>query len=77
MNEDTHAKSITELFFDRILCDVPCSGYRIIPKAPDIWKKLKHDEQTLVEQRYCPLASLSQGYICIFTDCGVLSAMTP
>jgi hypothetical protein len=35
-----------------------CQGvFRVLT----ILKKWKHDEQTLVEQRYCPLASLSQG----------------
>ena len=27
------------LFFDRILCDVPCSGDGTLRKAPDIWRR--------------------------------------
>lgn len=27
------------LYFDRILCDVPCSGDGTLRKAPDIWRK--------------------------------------
>lgn len=27
------------LMFDRILCDVPCSGDGTLRKAPDIWRK--------------------------------------
>lgn len=27
------------MLFDRILCDVPCSGDGTMRKAPDIWRK--------------------------------------
>lgn len=27
------------LYFDRILCDVPCSGDGTLRKAPDIWRR--------------------------------------
>ncbi|KAJ7187584.1 hypothetical protein O6H91_Y535100 [Diphasiastrum complanatum] len=37
--EDLCNENEKGLWFDRILCDVPCSGDGTIRKAPDIWRK--------------------------------------
>lgn len=31
--------NIHQLVFDRVLCDVPCSGDGTLRKAPDMWRK--------------------------------------
>lgn len=38
-NGNTKEQGIRQLQFDRVLCDVPCSGDGTLRKAPDIWRK--------------------------------------
>ena len=38
-NGTTTEPSLSQLLFDRVLCDVPCSGDGTLRKAPDIWRK--------------------------------------
>lgn len=38
-NADASELGMTQLSFDRVLCDVPCSGDGTLRKAPDIWRK--------------------------------------
>lgn len=37
--ENIKEPAIRQLQFDRVLCDVPCSGDGTLRKAPDMWKK--------------------------------------
>ncbi|XP_057783832.1 multisite-specific tRNA:(cytosine-C(5))-methyltransferase-like [Salvia miltiorrhiza] len=37
--ENIKGPGIRQLQFDRVLCDVPCSGDGTLRKAPDMWKK--------------------------------------
>jgi len=62
------------LTFDRILCDVPCSGDGTMRKSPDIWKKWKvvtgnglHKEQLKITPRAVQL--LNPGGLMVYSTC--------
>ncbi|KAL1569655.1 multisite-specific tRNA:(cytosine-C(5))-methyltransferase [Salvia divinorum] len=38
-SENINGPALRQLQFDRVLCDVPCSGDGTLRKAPDMWKK--------------------------------------
>eukprot|EP00494_Astrolonche_serrata_P029521 UN29788 len=67
-------KSSESIVFDRILCDVPCSGDGTVRKSPDIWKKWKvltgnclHQVQLKVTRRAVQL--LKPGGYLVYSTC--------
>ncbi|KAK1287635.1 hypothetical protein QJS10_CPB19g01409 [Acorus calamus] len=64
------------LLFDRVLCDVPCSGDGTLRKAPDIWRKWNvgmgnglHRLQVLIAMR--GLALLKVGGRMVYSTCSM------
>ena len=52
-----------EIKFDRVLADVPCSGFGTLRRNPDLkWRKEKEDIERLSELQFSILKSLS-GYV--------------
>ncbi|XP_057970587.1 uncharacterized protein LOC131159581 [Malania oleifera] len=67
---------ISQLLFDRVLCDVPCSGDGTLRKAPDIWRKWNvgmgnglHNLQVLVAMRGVSL--LKVGGRMVYSTCSM------
>lgn len=61
----THCQDATDLsnygFYDKILCDVPCSGYGVLARKPDIKLRMKSsDMDTLIPLQMAILESCSQ-----------------
>ncbi|KAL6575929.1 hypothetical protein OROHE_000400 [Orobanche hederae] len=68
--------SILQLQFDRVLCDVPCSGDGTLRKAPDIWRKWNagngnglHGLQVQIAMR--GLALLKVGGRMVYSTCSM------
>ncbi len=60
--------------YDKVLCDVPCSGYGVLARKPDIKLRMKNtDMDTLIPLQYSILCNASQyvkkdGYI-VYSTC--------
>lgn len=66
----------TEIKFDRILCDVPCSGDGTVRKNPDVWKKWSvgnannfHGMQCKILKRGIEL--LKEGGLLVYSTCSM------
>lgn len=64
------------LEYDRVLCDVPCSGYGVLSRKPDIKLKIKpEDMDTLIPLQYEILESASKhvkkGGILVYSTCTI------
>jgi 16S rRNA (cytosine967-C5)-methyltransferase len=61
---------------DAVLCDVPCSGYGVIAKKPEIRFKPLSDAEKLPEIQYAILENCSQyvksGGVLVYSTCTVL-----
>ncbi|KAK2438515.1 S-adenosyl-L-methionine-dependent methyltransferase superfamily protein [Trifolium repens] len=68
--------NIHQLLFDRVLCDVPCSGDGTLRKAPDMWRKWNsgmgqalHSLQVLIAMR--GLSLLKIGGRMVYSTCSM------
>ncbi len=62
--------------FDRVLCDVPCSGLGVLRRKPDIkWTKTEEDNEALVKtQRLiidCAVKYVKKGGILVYSTCTI------
>ena len=58
---DATKVSFEEESFDRILCDVPCSGYGVLSRKPDIkLHMVPEDMDTLIPLQYSILNNVCQ-----------------
>ncbi|MBR3837863.1 MAG: 16S rRNA (cytosine(967)-C(5))-methyltransferase RsmB [Clostridia bacterium] len=59
--------------FDRVICDVPCSGYGVIAKKPDIRHKAREEGESLPSLQLAILeqgaAALKPGGLLVYSTC--------
>ena len=65
-----------EIKFDRVLADVPCSGFGTLRRNPDLkWRKQKEDVERLAELQFSILKGLSghvrEGGVLVYSTCTV------
>ncbi|CAH8344518.1 unnamed protein product [Eruca vesicaria subsp. sativa] len=73
---DKYHGPIDQLLFDRVLCDVPCSGDGTLRKAPDIWRRWNsgsgnglHSLQVVIAMR--GLSLLKVGGRMVYSTCSM------
>ena len=64
----------SSVLYDRILCDVPCSGYGVLSRKPDIkLRMLPEDMDTLIPLQYAILNNVCQyvkeGGFIVYSTC--------
>lgn len=75
-NDATVFRAEFENRFDRVICDVPCSGLGVLRRKPDIkWTKSEEDNDSLVEiQRQiidCAVRYVKKGGVLVYSTCTV------
>jgi 16S rRNA (cytosine967-C5)-methyltransferase len=77
LGDATHPLPVPKGFkFDRVLADVPCSGFGTLRKNPDLkWRRKEEDIQRLSQLQYSILENLSsyvkEGGILVYSTCTV------
>ena len=73
VGDSSQTKWGSEELFDRVICDVPCSGYGVIAKKPDIRHKAKEEAFDLPQLQLAILKAgakaLKKGGVILYSTC--------
>lgn len=74
--KETKVTKKDEIGFDRVLCDVPCSGFGVMAKKPEIRYRDLSDAASLPPLQYAILdascRAVAQGGILVYSTCTIL-----